>query len=444
MLDVIGRLTTRHAWWVLACWAALLAAAVPLLPGPLPWASGTYGPLPAGASGAFGTGAVLLTLLVFLRSPAATLAAVLVAVAADHLSAALVSALGLPPTPGLFAYGTALGCATMLIHRFRERLASGDGPAHAVCTSLEQTGTVIATAGAAWMAACGALPLGAWTRGLGPALAVTASVEMLVVLTLLPAALAVLGTRLSWPARRRRRTGAPPAAARFGRAVSAHPGTWTAVTAGLIIAMGASGPVLVPSPLPVAVVAVAGVLVALVLALVLRSLISPVYLTAGALLVAWASGTAAVRPADQMSVFMLVLVVNVSTALLVLARVRETSRTGRDPRTSSALAVKYAAPPAVAALLVAGTLIGIVHDPLSGIFLVVGGGALSLVVVPGLTAMLGARAWWPDVAPDPAVDGAPRDDGGSSERPIPHSAARNTLDVREEPPPAGHLGSATQ
>ncbi|WP_405141785.1 MMPL family transporter [Sphaerisporangium sp. NBC_01403] len=403
MLDVIGRLTTRHAWWVLACWTAVLAAALAARPDTLPGVSGGYGPLPAGASGAFGAAVALLALLAFLRSPAATLTALLAAVAVHSLSATAISALGLPTPPGLFAYGTTTACATMLIHRFRERLASGDGPAHAVRTSLDRAGTVVATAGAAWIASCGALPLGAYPRGLGPALAVTASVQLLVVLTLLPAVLAVLGSRLAWPARRRRRTGRPAAMARFGLAVAAHPGTWTSLAAGLIVAMGAIGPVLVPSPLPLPVVAVAGVLVALVLALVLRSLISPVYLTAGALLVAWAAGTAAARPGDQIAVFMFVLVVSVSTALLVLARVRETARTGRDPRTSSALAAKYAAPPALAALLATGTLTAAIYDVLSGVCLVAGGAALALVIVPGLTAMLGARAWWPDAAPAPEV-----------------------------------------
>ncbi|MEU8267874.1 MMPL family transporter [Sphaerisporangium sp. NPDC049002] len=412
MLDVIGRLTTRHAWWVLAFWTAVLAAALVARPGTLPGVSGVpggyggyggygeYGPLPPDASGAFGAGVALLALLAFLRSPAATLTAVLAALAVHSLSAVAIAALGLPAPPGLFAYGTTTACATMLIHRFRERLASGDGPVHAVRTSLDQAGRVIATAGAAWIASCGALPLGAYPPGFGPALALTASVQLLVVLTLLPAVLAVLGSRLAWPSRRRR-TGRP--AARFGLAVAAHPGTWTALAAGLIVAMGAIGPVLVPSPLPVPVMAVAGVLVALVLALVLRSLISPVYLTAGALLVAWASGTAAAPSGDQIAVFMFVLVVSVTTALLVLARVRETARTGRDPRTCSALATKYAAPPALAALLAAGTLTATVYDVLSGVCLVAGGAALSLVVVPGLTAMLGARAWWPDAAPAPSV-----------------------------------------
>ncbi|MFC4587271.1 MMPL family transporter [Sphaerisporangium corydalis] len=421
MLDVIGRLTTRHAWWVVAFWTAALAALIltrqdPFItllgvPGPgLPGAVGSgllggYGPVPGGGGGMVAAGVVLFALAAVLRSPLAVPLALLAAVAVHGMSAVVVSALGLPAPPALFAYGTALGCAVMMVHRFKERLSSGDGPAVAVQTCLDRVGPVVATAYAAWTVSCGALPLGAGTRGLGPALAVTASAGILVALTLLPALLTVLAPLLAWPSRRRpgprkgRPSGPRKGGTRLGLAVAAHPAAWTPVAAGLILAMGATGPVLVPAPLPAAVVAVAGVLVALVLALVLRSLVSPAYVASGALLVAWAAGTTAARPGDQLAVFMFTLAVTVSTALLVLARVREATGTGRDPRTSSALAIKYAGPPALAALLVAGTLAATVYDVLSGVCLVAGGAALSLVVVPGLTAMLGTRAWWPDTAP---------------------------------------------
>ncbi|RCG31301.1 hypothetical protein DQ384_11320 [Sphaerisporangium album] len=422
MLDVIGRLTTRHAGWVLAAWLVVLAAALVAWPEARP---GGYGPLPAGPIGAAGTIVAALVLLAVLRSPSAALAVVLAAVAAHGLSAGLLAGLGLSPAPEVFAYGAAAGAATMLAHRVRERLHAAEPPARAVVTALEQVGAVVATSGAAWMAACAALPLGALPRGalprgLGPSLALTAAVQMLVVLTLVPAVLAALGGSLAWPGGRRR-TGPPSALARLGRAVAARPGAWTAVTAALIVAMGATGPVLVPEPLPFTVMAVAGVLVALVLALVLRSLIAPVYLTTGGLLVAWASGTAAAGPGRQIAVFMFALVMSVSSAVLVLARVRAAARTGSDPRTGSALAVKYAGPSALAALLAAGTLVAGAYDVLSGLCLVAGGAGLALVIVPGLAATLGGRAWWPDTAPGALSPGAapspePVDAGGLAGR----------------------------
>ncbi|MDH2428782.1 MMPL family transporter [Sphaerisporangium sp. TRM90804] len=448
MLDVIGSFTTRRAWWVLAAWAAALAAAVPAwldtlpvllgpdappLPGPGPAGSipsGPAGPLSSGgpatvpgghaATGAL-TGAlaapgggvplwtgsggvtaavaavVFAALTAFLRSPVAAMGVLLAAVAVQGLSAVLVSAMGLPVPPALFAYGTAAGCALMLAHRFGELLTAGDRPPMAVRTSLDQVGGVVATGGAAWMASCGALPLaaGAWTPGLGPALAVTAAVGIVVPLTLLPALLAALGGRLSWTPRRRR--AAPPtAAARLGRAVAARPGPWTAGAAVFLTALGAAG--LVASPPPLEVVGVAGVLTALVLALVWRSLVSPAYVASGATAVAWATGSAATGAGGGAVVFMFGLVTAVSTALLMLARVRETARAGRDPRTSSALAVRYAGPAALAAPLAAGTLTALVYGVVPAFVLVAGCGVLSLVVVPGLTALLGTRAWWPGTA----------------------------------------------
>jgi uncharacterized membrane protein YdfJ with MMPL/SSD domain len=133
---------------------------------------------------------------------------------------------------------------------------------------------------------------------------------------------------------------------------------------------------------------------------------------------------AAAEPGRQLAVFMFVLAPNVSTALLVLARVRETAHSGRDPRTSSALAIKYAGPPALAALLVAGTLTSVAYDLLSGLCLVAGGAGLALVIVPGLTASLGARAWWPDVAP--GLDPRREEDGDVPAA----SPAESRLDVR--------------
>ncbi|GII88844.1 hypothetical protein Ssi03_68340 [Sphaerisporangium siamense] len=411
MLDVIGRLTTRHVLWLLPAWLALLAAVAAGRPETLP---DGYGPLPAGVPGAVGAVLVTLALAVVLRSPGAALTAVAAAVAVDCLSSGLVSGLGLPEAPAVFAYGTTLASTAMLLHRFRERRNAGEPAAQAIVTALEQVGGVVATSGAAWMAACAALPLGAFPAGLGPALALTSAVEMLVVLAFVPCLTAALPRLVGWPGRRRR-AGRRTVLNRLGRAVAARPRAWTAGAAALIAAMGAAGPLQTREPPPFTVMAVAGVLVALVVALVLRSLIAPVYLTAGGVLIAWAAGTAATRPGEQITVFLFTLVATVSAALLVLARVRGAARTGRDPRTCSALAVKYAGPPAVAALLAAGTLAGGAHEVLAGVYLVAGGAALALVVVPGLAAILGGRAWWPDVAsgdgPPPLGPGQARDQG---------------------------------
>ncbi|GII64543.1 hypothetical protein Skr01_46280 [Sphaerisporangium krabiense] len=446
MLDVIGRLTTRHVLWLLPAWLALLAAVAAGRPGTLP---DGYGPLPAGVPGAVGAVLVTLALAVALRSPGAALTAAAAAVAVDLLSTALVSGLGLPEAPAVFAYGTTLASTAMLLHRFRERRNAGEPAAQAVVTALEQVGGVVATSGAAWMAACAALPLGAFPAGLGPALALTSAVEMLVVLAFVPSLTAALPGLIGWP--RRRRVGRRTVLDRLGRAVAARPRAWTAAAAVLVTALGAAGPLQSREPPAFTVMAVAAVLVALVLALALRSLIAPVYLTAGGVLTAWASGTAATRPGEQITVFLFTLVATVSAALLVLARVRGAARAGRDPRTCSALAVKYAGPPAMAALVAAGALAGGAHEPLAGAYLVAGGAALALVVVPGLAAILGGRAWWPDVAsgdgPAPREPGRPGDPGvedagrlgGLGEPEEPRQATRRETDGPDDP----YLGSGT-
>ncbi|MEO3812137.1 MMPL family transporter, partial [Sphaerisporangium sp. B11E5] len=360
-----------------------------------------------------GVGVALLALAGFLRSPVAVGAVVVAATAGRAAGAAGGAALGYAGAPALFAYGAAAGGAVVLVHRFRERLAAGDRADDAVRTALERTGGVIATTCAAWAVACAALPLvDAGTGGLGPALAVTAAAAALVPLTLLPALLAVLGDTLAWPPRRRRGGDPPPVTARLGLSVAARPRPWTALAASLIAALPVTGVLLTRSPPPLVVVAVAGVLTALVLALALRTLIAPVYITAGALLVASGAGTVAVTPRGQLTVFFFTLVTNVCAALLILARVRETTRTGRAPRTSASLSVKYAGPPALAVLLASGALIAGTYDLLSAVMLTIGGTALALIIVPTLTTLLGERAWWPDTPPPPSS--ARREAGGGA------------------------------
>jgi uncharacterized membrane protein YdfJ with MMPL/SSD domain len=428
VFEWLARLATRHAWRVLLAWAAALAALAATLPhqdtgltaahvpedGPPGIAGGSaamgglaapilrWG-VPDGFTGGSVAGVVvvLAVLMWLFRSPVAALLPVAVAGLSGFLAGALLPAAGLTTPPAVLVYGTAAASTTVLIHRHRERLRSGDGAAAAVRTTLDRVGGVVATSTAAWIVACGALLLGTRPAPLGPALAVTGAIELAVVLTLVPALLKVAGTGLFWPSRSWRRTPRLPIAGRAGAAISRNPGAWSAAAAGALIAMGAGGLVIAaasagpPAP-PGAVVLVAGVLVALVLALALRSLVPPVYLAAGGLMVAWAAGAASTGA--RLPVFMFALATAVSTALLVLARARETSVTGRGPRACAALAVKYAGPPALANLAVAGTLAGAAYGPAAGASVALGGCALALVLVPGLTAFLGRGAWWPEIA----------------------------------------------
>ncbi|GIF52196.1 RND superfamily putative drug exporter [Asanoa ferruginea] len=169
---------------------------------------------------------------------------------------------------------------------------------------------------------------------------------------------------------------------------------------------------------------VAGVLIALILALLLRSLVAPIYLivavvlgffsTLGATVIAFQGIGNGPGLSFTLPIILYLFVVAIGTDynILMIARLREEARLGNDPRTAADLAVEHAGPSVGAAgLILAGTFASMM---LAGIaFLVEMGFSVSIGIliaafvmamflVPSLTALIGRRAWWPghaDTAP---------------------------------------------
>ena len=164
--------------------------------------------------------------------------------------------------------------------------------------------------------------------------------------------------------------------------------------------------------LPVAVV-----LIALILALLLRSLVAPVYLAIAVLLGFTATLGASVGLFQGIEgksglmfnipivLYLFVLAIGTDYNILMIARLREEAREGNDPRTATTLAVQHAGPTVAAAgLILAGTFGTLALSPISMIAQIGFGVAIGIVLsafvvstffVPALTAMLGHRAWWP-------------------------------------------------
>jgi RND superfamily putative drug exporter len=162
---------------------------------------------------------------------------------------------------------------------------------------------------------------------------------------------------------------------------------------------------------------VAALLIALILGLLLRSIVAPVYLVVAVLLNFAATlgaaiylfqgvaGQAGVTFQLPIVLYLFVLAIGTDYNILMIARLREEARAGNEPRPAAALAVQHAGPSVAAAgLILAGTFAVLALAPVSflrqigfsvatGILLAAF--VMSMFLVPSLTALIGHAAWWP-------------------------------------------------
>ncbi|HEV2871420.1 MAG TPA: MMPL family transporter, partial [Actinomycetota bacterium] len=162
---------------------------------------------------------------------------------------------------------------------------------------------------------------------------------------------------------------------------------------------------------------VAGILIALVLALLLRSVVAPIYLMLAVMLGYAASLGAAVFIFQGLGgepgvlfllpilVYLFVVAIGTDYNILMIARLREEAAGGNPPREAAALAVEHAGPSVVSAgVILAGTfgsllLAGVAFLTQMGAAVTVGivlaAFVISVFLVPAVTALIGTRAWWP-------------------------------------------------
>jgi len=186
---------------------------------------------------------------------------------------------------------------------------------------------------------------------------------------------------------------------------------------------------------------VAALLIMLILAVLLRSLVAPLYLmaavglsfaaTLGATVIAFQfiggdSGLIFMLP---IYIYLFVTALGTDYNILMIARLREEAREGKEPRPAAAEAVKHAGPTiAAAGVILAGTFASLM---LSGNSLLMSMGfalsfgifiaafVMAMFLTPGITAVIGHAAWWPghedqkapkelaDVAEEPQAPVAP-------------------------------------
>ncbi|MFJ8577225.1 MMPL family transporter [Micromonospora sp. NPDC093277] len=184
---------------------------------------------------------------------------------------------------------------------------------------------------------------------------------------------------------------------------------------------------------------VAAALIALILALLLRSLVAPIYLVIAVLLNFGATLGATVylfqglqdKPGVtfQLPIILYLFVVAIGTDynILMIARLREEAREGNEPHQAAAIGVEHAGPTVAAAgLILAGTFGVLMLAPISflqqmgfavAIGIVLSAFVMAMFFVPALTALIGHGAWWPghgDVRPVKGAHAAPEPAGAAN------------------------------
>ncbi|MFI6406001.1 MMPL family transporter [Streptomyces sp. NPDC050548] len=179
---------------------------------------------------------------------------------------------------------------------------------------------------------------------------------------------------------------------------------------------------------------VAALLIMLILGLVLRSVVAPLYLMAsvglgfGATLGAtvWIFQDAQGHPGlmFMLPVIMYLFVVAIGTDynILMIARLREEAREGRDPREAAGMALRHAGPTVAAAgfilaatfatMMLAGNALLTEMGFAVSFGIAVAAFVMAMFFTPSLTALIGHAAWWPGHA-DRARETAPAAGTGS-------------------------------
>ncbi len=134
-------------------------------------------------------------------------------------------------------YGIGTDYILFFLFRYREYLRKGSDSKEAVKIAIERAGEAITSAGGAVIVAFMALVLSTLSifRSIGPALAIAVAVTVLASLTLVPAIVSLLGTKVFWPSKAWK---VEPKGARFGAvgdSLGKHPVRY-AVASGLVLA----------------------------------------------------------------------------------------------------------------------------------------------------------------------------------------------------------------
>ncbi len=189
---------------------------------------------------------ILILLLVIFRSPIIALLPIITIGVISQIATGLIAwaseAFDLKTDSSVSAmlivvlFGVGTDYILFLMFRYRERLRTGEDPKTAMISAVTRVGEAIASAAGAVIIAFLALTLSTLGlfKSLGPALAIAVATTLLAGLTLIPAIVSLLGTRVFWPSKAWR---TEPKAARFaaiGDSLGRHPGRYAIISGGVL------------------------------------------------------------------------------------------------------------------------------------------------------------------------------------------------------------------
>jgi RND superfamily putative drug exporter len=192
---------------------------------------------------------ILILLLIIFRSPVIALLPLIVigvvSLVATGLIAFVNKALHLNADNSISTilivvlFGIGTDYILFLMFRYRERLRRGEDRKQAMVSAVTRVGEVISSAAGVVIAAFLALVLSTVSvlRSMGPALAIAVFVTLIAGLTLVPAVVSLLGTKVFWPSKSWKRE---PRTARFGalgNALGRRPALFAAVSGLVLVAL---------------------------------------------------------------------------------------------------------------------------------------------------------------------------------------------------------------
>ncbi|MEP7104957.1 MAG: MMPL family transporter [Chloroflexota bacterium] len=182
---------------------------------------------------------IVILLLIVFRTVVAALVPLLLGGLAIVLALAALAVLGSRSPTSVFALnvasmiglGLAIDYSLMIITRYREELAAGHDPEQALMVTMSTAGRSITYSGLTVALAMGALSVMLLpimlVRSMATSVGIVAVLAVLLGTTLLPALLAIVGSRIEWlrvmPRGRRRVPGEPGGWYRFSQLVMRHP-----------------------------------------------------------------------------------------------------------------------------------------------------------------------------------------------------------------------------
>ncbi|WP_051174857.1 MMPL family transporter [Nocardia exalbida] len=193
---------------------------------------------------------ILVLLLIIFRSPVIALLPIVVIGAVSSmvngLIAVVAKAFDLEIDASISAilvvvlFGVGTDYILFLMFRYRERLRAGEDPKTAMVSAVTRVGEAITSAAGAVIIAFMALVLSTlgMFRAMGPALAIAVAIALAAGLTLVPAVVSLLGTKVFWPSKAWR---TEPKGARFtavGNALGRRPAVFAVASGGVLVVLG--------------------------------------------------------------------------------------------------------------------------------------------------------------------------------------------------------------